>query len=69
METGIRIYEMQDRNLQKKGNKMNNNEFGARLAKDDGECRVLHVRQSGGSVSRSGDAIANWVNESVTVSK
>ena len=35
----------------------------------DGECRVLHVRQSGGSVSRSGDAIANWVNESVTVSK
>ena len=58
METGIRIYEMQDRNLQKKGGGVH-----------DGECRVLHVRQSGGSVSRSGDAIANWVNESVTVSK
>ena len=62
METGIRIYEMQDRNLQKKGNKMNKKAVACMMAS-------AVFSMSGGSVSRSGDAIANWVNESVTVSK
>ena len=32
METGIRIYEMQDRNLQKKGNKMNKKAVACMMA-------------------------------------
>ena len=61
METGIRIYEMQDRNLQKKGNKMNKKAVACMMASA--------VFSMFGSPAEASAAIANWVNESVTVSK